>query len=359
MTSPSSMKALVLVKPSSISKDKKQRRFDPIEIKQVPIPTVPEGHVLVKVNAAALNHRDVYIREGAYPAIVYDSIMGSDCAGVVVKSNPPQSNLVGKSVVINPSVNWDQDPLKPEEILEFGIRGLLPHNGAFAEYISIPIEDVIIKPDHMTHVEAASLPVAAVTAYRATFTLGNLKEGQRVLIPGIGGGVALFALQFAVAVGATVFVTSSSDDKIAKAVALGAAGGVNYKKDTWVADLEAESGGFFDLVVDGAAGQNVKAYARLLAPGGILAVYGAVAGSSGTVNFPYLWFKHLTIKGVCMGSRKEFKEMVEFIGKHKIKPVIAGVFSGLDEAERAFQLMRDGAQFGKIVIRIRGEDAKL
>ncbi|KAI8849356.1 NAD-binding protein [Chytridium lagenaria] len=335
---PTSMQALVLAE--SAPKESKDR-YDPLVLKTVPIPSdVPEGHVLVKLMAAALNHRDVYIREGNYPAIQYGSILGSDGAGIVVASNPKDPNIIGKRVVLNPTVGWEEDPETPENIFEFGIMGHLPLPGTFAEYICVPKSAAIQLPEHLSFVDGSSFPVAGVTAWRAVFTLGKLKPGHKVLIPGIGGGVALFALQFAIAAGATVYVTSSSDDKIKKAVGLGAEGGVNYRNDSWVSELESESGGFFDLVVDGAAGPNVKSYVRLLKPGGTIAIYGAVSGSTGTINFPYLWFKHLTIKGACMGSLKEFKDMMKFVDQHKIKPVIAGTYRTLGDAEKAFEIMR-------------------
>ncbi|KAJ3416598.1 hypothetical protein HDV05_000880 [Chytridiales sp. JEL 0842] len=338
------MRALILVESSTDSdtSNEKQPRYDRLQLSTVPKPDVPEDHVLVKLHAAALNHRDVYIREGKYPAIQFDSILGSDGAGEIVecRSSIPNKEYIGKRVVLNPTVGWDEQLSFPERNMEFGILGMLPLPGTFAEYIAIHKDHVTPIPSHLTYNQAASLPVAAVTAYRAVFTLGKLKKGQKVLVPGIGGGVALFALQFAVAVGAEVYVTSSSDEKIRKAVELGAVGGVNYRHADWVQSLESESGGFFDLVIDGAAGPNIKSYIRLLGPGGTICIYGAVAGSTGTVNFPYLWFKHLTIHGVCMGSLQEFKDMVEFVGKHKIQPVIAGVFDGLERAEEAFEVMR-------------------
>ncbi|KAJ3108525.1 hypothetical protein HDU97_000807 [Phlyctochytrium planicorne] len=359
MTIPQRMQALQLIEPAKPPPSPKER-YDPIKVETVPLPDVPEGHVLIRLHAAALNHRDVYIREGNYPGVQYNSILGSDGAGIIVKTNPPNDpKLMNKRVMLSPSVGWESDKDKPENIFEFGLLGHLPLPGTFAEYISVKKEMAVEIPTHLSFVEAAAFPVAGVTAFRSVFTLGNLKRGQKVLIPGIGGGVALFALQFALAAGAEVYVTSSSDEKLRMAREMGASGGVNYKNDDWVQELESETGGFFDLVVDGAAGPNVKAYTRLLGPGGILVVYGAVSGSNGNVNFPYLWFKHLTIKGACMGSLEEFNDMAKFIEKNKIKPTIAGVFDGLKNAEKAFDVMRRGTQFGKLLIDLEKGSSKI
>ncbi|KAJ3114435.1 hypothetical protein HDU96_002105 [Phlyctochytrium bullatum] len=359
---PNTMQALVLVESPTPTTP----RYDPVEVRTVACPMQTgdgeafEGseRVVVRVRAAALNHRDVYIREGNYPGVQYGSVLGADGAGEIVDAGKTGLST-GSRVVLFPSKGWVEDPAKPENIFEFAMLGHLPLPGTFAEYISVPAEYAIPIPDHLSFVEAAAFPVAGVTAWRAVFTLGNLQPGQKVLIPGIGGGVALFALQFAVAAGAEVYVTSSSEEKLRKAVALGAKGGVNYRNAKWAEELEAETGGFFDLVVDGAAGPNVKSYMKLLGPGGTLAVYGAVSGSNGSVNFPYLWFKHQTIKGVCMGSLQEFKEMMAFVSKHKIKPVIAGVYGGLSNAEKAFELMREGRQFGKLVVDVTPNFARL
>lgn len=162
-----------------------------------------------------------------YPSIVLGSVLGSDAVGYVIK-NPSTSLALGQRVIINPSEGWISDERGPEKKL--AILGLLPCHGTLTEEpIAVDHQDMTPCPSHLSDAEASCLPVAGVTAYRAVFTKALVKEGEHVLITGIGGGVALFALQFAVAVGAHVYVTSSSPEKIQKAIALGAKGGVNYK----------------------------------------------------------------------------------------------------------------------------------
>ncbi|KAJ3123410.1 hypothetical protein HK101_006350, partial [Irineochytrium annulatum] len=166
------MNALVLTKGSS------KPTYHPVSLTRVPVPVAPDAdHVVVQVKAASLNHRDVYIREGLYPGIVFGSTLGSDGAGVI--SSSAERSLIGQRVVINPTHGWDDDKHSPERIGEFGIRGLLPLDGTFAEYVVVPRPMCVPIPSHMTFVDASTLPVAGVTAWRAVFTLGEVKAGQR------------------------------------------------------------------------------------------------------------------------------------------------------------------------------------
>ena len=170
-------------------------------------PTPSAGEALVRIAAAALNHRDVYISHGQYPGIETPIILGSDGCGTVEAVSGDGADWVGKEVIINPSLNWGDDPRVQGD--DFSILGL-PRSGTFAGYVTVPIENLAVKPPHLAAEAAAALPLAGVTAWRALMTRGAMRSGDRVLISGVGGGVALFALQFAVAGGAEVYVTSGS-----------------------------------------------------------------------------------------------------------------------------------------------------
>ncbi|KXS12811.1 NADPH:quinone reductase [Gonapodya prolifera JEL478] len=332
----------------------KGSRWDPIELDRVPIPKPMPGEVLLKVHAAALNHRDVYIRQGLYPSIKYDSILGSDCAGEIVETGEGLNldRYTGKRWFINPAVGWESNPRLPEDLKSYGVLGHLPLPGTLAEYISVPATSVFEIPHHLTWEEAAAIPLAGVTSWRALVTQGEARKGSKVLIPGIGGGVALFTLQWAVAMGCEVWVTSGSDEKLERARALGATGGVNYKEAEWHARLMSASSGNFDCIIDSSSGPNTRLFIRSLKPGGTLVVYGAVAGSEATITMPWLWFQYASIKGTNMGSNAEFRGMIDFIFQREIRPVISGVWAGLEKAEEAFEEMRAGKQFGKVVVRI-------
>jgi len=193
------------------------------------------------------------------------------------------------------------------------VTGLLPLPGTLAEYIVVPVEMLAIKPAHLSWPETASLPVAGLTAYRATVTKAQVKKGDNVLVTGIGGGVALFALQFAAALGANVYVTSSSDDKIAFAKSLGAKGGVNYKHADWASKLKEQLDGDLDSVVDGAGGDAVNTYIKLLKRGGIISMYGATVGLCDKLNITIMFLKNVEIRGATMGSPSEFQAVNIYI----------------------------------------------
>ncbi|KAJ3162737.1 hypothetical protein HDU86_003710 [Geranomyces michiganensis] len=337
------MQCLVLKPATSTSSP---TRYDDLKLTATTVPQAGPGFSLIRLHAAALNHRDVFIRQGLYPKIKFDSVLGSDGAGIDLAT--------GKRVLLNPSVNWESDRDAPEEPTKWGILGLLPFPGTFAEYIVVPTRLVHAIPPHLSFVEAAALPLAGLTAWRATMSKARVGNGQRVLVTGIGGGVALFALQFAAAAGAQVYVTSSDPAKIAKGVALGAVGGVNYKDADWVKQLSALTGGHpLDAVIDGAGDDSIANYLKLLRIGGRLVSYGATASSNATILLPSVFLKHISLLGTSMGNEIEFAEMMTFVQQHKIRPVVSTVCDGLASAEAVFEEMRKGTQFGKQVIRIR------
>eukprot|EP00659_Diplonema_papillatum_P003273 gene3273-5132_t len=186
------------------------------------VPALLKGRheALIRVHAAALNHRDNWMTMGLYPRMRFGGTLGSDGCGVVVAvSDDEDKEWLSKRVVLDPSVGWGVDIRAP--VKGFSILGM-PVDGTFAEFVKIPVANLRPAPAHLSDQQAASLPLAGGTAYRALITKGEAKAGDCVLVTGIGGGVALFALQFAVALGCRVYVTSSSDEKLKKAEGLGA-----------------------------------------------------------------------------------------------------------------------------------------
>ncbi|OAD69621.1 hypothetical protein PHYBLDRAFT_116257 [Phycomyces blakesleeanus NRRL 1555(-)] len=289
--------------------------------------------------------RDVWILKGMYPGIKPDSVVGADGVGVIT------TNGIEERVLLNSGRGWDSDERGPEG--KFGIIGLLPYIGTLAEAAVVNKNDLVKCPAHLTTAEAASVPLAGLTAYRAVFTKGQVRAGDHVLVTGIGGGVALFALQFAVAAGATVYVTSSSQDKINRAIKLGAKGGINYKDEKCIDKLKELLGSnLLSAVIDGAGGSMYGQYPKVMRTGGIISNYGQTVSGKG-VSFSMMHvLKNIDIRGSTLGSRKEFREMVDFIDKHKIKPVVSFVWHGLSMAsmDSAIEVMRRGDQFGKLVI---------
>jgi zinc-binding alcohol dehydrogenase/oxidoreductase len=304
-------------------------------------PVAGAGEAIVQVYAAALNHRDVWIQRGQYAGLRYPIIVGSDGAGVDVAT--------GKEVIIDPSLHWG-DAAAFQSPAGFNVLGL-PDDGTLAEYVRVPAGNLVEKPAYLSWEEAAALPLAGITAFRSLVVRAQARAGERVLITGVGGGVALFATQFAVALGARVFITSGSDEKLAKAFSLGAAGGVNYKNADWVGALRSMSGGGFDVIIDGAAGASVNNLLDLAVPGGRLVFYGATLGNAPEVLIRRIFWKQLNILGSTMGSPTDFAAMMAFVSSHALRPVVDSVFSPLEGAT-AFARMEEGGQFGKIVVKI-------
>jgi NADPH:quinone reductase-like Zn-dependent oxidoreductase len=315
----------------------------PVTVKSVPTPTIQNGEALVQIRAAALNHRDVWIQKGQYAGLKFPIILGSDGAGVVVDSS--EKSRIGKSVVLNPSLEWGTNEFAQQKT--FRILGL-PDDGSFAEFVKIPLENLFEKPAHLSWEEAAACPLAGLTAYRALFARAKLQPKEKVLITGIGGGVALFALQFGLLHGAEVWVTSGSDEKIAKAIEMGAKGGANYKNENWESELGARD---FDVIVDSAGGEDFVKLVETAAAGGRLVFIGATKGNPAALPMRRVFWKQLSILGSTMGSPKDFSEMMSFINQKKMIPTIDDAFA-LSETEQALRRMEDGAQFGKIILNV-------
>lgn len=327
-----------------------------VRLIDAPTPTAGPGDVLVNIRAAALNHRDVFIQQGLYPGIKLPVILGSDGAGVVADVGAGVDPVWrGQEVIINCSLNWGTNPkfYGPD----FKILGM-PDNGTFAEYVVIPAKYIHHKPAHLPFAQAAALPLAGVTAWRALMTRAGLhttgtQTPEKVLITGIGGGAALFALQFAVGAGAEVWVTSGSDEKIAKARELGAMGGVNYRQPDWAKTLIAQTGGgrtgYFDVIIDSAGGAGFAKLVDAAAPGGRIALFGGTTGNLTDIAPSKVFFKQLTIFGSTMGTEREFADMIVFVNAKKMTPVVDRTFA-LADAESAMRRMDDGQQFGKIVL---------
>ena len=293
--------------------------------------------LLVKLAAAALNHRDVWIQKGMYAGIKFPTILGSDGAGMTDD---------GQSVIINPSIKWGDNPRFQGK--DYQILGL-PTDGTFAEYISISEENIVKMPPHLSFEQAAALPLAGLTAYRALFTRCQAKAGEKILVSGVGGGVALFAMQFALAAGCEVWVTSSSEEKIAKAVSMGAKGGFDYRTEGWSKTATATTGGF-DCVIDSAAGKGFAELVKACRAGARLCFYGGTAGALSGISPQVVFYKQLTIMGSTMGSSEEFQAMVAFVDAHKIVPVVDEVFT-LENGNAAMKKMAEGKQFGKLVLK--------
>ena len=324
---------------------------DRLQLETVPDPEPGAGEVRVRLAAAALNHRDVWIRRGRYARIRLPVILGSDGVGEVdaVGAGAP-SGLVGRRVVIDPSLQWGDNP-RVQDPADYAILGM-PQDGTYAEAVVVPAAQVHDCPSHLTDAEAAALPLAGLTAWRAVVSRGELRPGRRVLVTGIGGGVAAFALLWARSLGAEVWVTSGDPAKIERAQELGAAGGVSYREADWGRALVEAAGGEFDLIVDGAGGDGFAALIDVADYGGRLVHYGATCGNPAGFDLRRVFWRQIDVRGTTMGHGGEFAAMLAHVAAKRLRPVIDQVFA-LTDAAAAHTRMEAAGQFGKIVLATR------
>jgi zinc-binding alcohol dehydrogenase/oxidoreductase len=312
---------------------------DVLSHQQVDDPVPGPGEVLVELATSALNWHDVLVRQGRYGSPL-PHVPGSDGAGVRTDT--------GQEVVVVPSVGWGSSASAPApgwEIL--GDRRW----GTHAQRVVVPAECVAAKPAGWSFEQAAAMPLVGLTCYRGLFTRGRLQAGEHLLVLGAGGGVATMAVLLAAAVGAQVTVTSSSTEKIAAAVGLGAANGVLYRDDDWVDQARAltPDGRGFDLVLD-----SVGTWADSLAtlrPGGRVVVLGASRADTAELALRPFYFGQFDLLGTTMGSPADFAGLVALIERHRVPPPpIARVFP-LSEIVVAHEYLESGAGFGKVVLR--------
>jgi NADPH:quinone reductase-like Zn-dependent oxidoreductase len=311
-----------------------------LRLEPLPDPVPGPGEVLVELRAAALNRRDTYLRRGVY-AFPFPLVPGSDGAGV--------RRDTGEEVVIYPSLFWGDREEAPGE--GFQILGG-PRDGTYAELVAVPAENVFPKPAHLTFEQAAALPLAGLTAYRALFSRARLRAGETVLVLGAGSGVSTIAVQLAVHAGARVLVTSSSADKIGRARELGADGGVDYTAGGWPeAVRELTAGAGVDVVVD-SVGTTWPDSMRCLRAGGRLVVFGATGGTEVRLEVRPVYFGQLSLLGTTMGSPADFAGLLQAVAEGRIEPVVDSV-RPLADAAAAHARMDAGAGFGKLVLGIR------
>lgn len=314
----------------------------------VPDPRPGPGEVVVRLHAAALNHRDIWIRKGLYGGIRLPAILGSDGAGRVVGvGEGVDSSLIAREVVIDPGLDWGDDPASQGP--KFRVLGM-PDDGTYAELIRVPASSVHDRPAHLSPQEAAALPLAGLTAYRALATRARLEADETLLITGIGGGVAAIGLLIARAMGARVIVTSRDDAKIAEAQKLGAEAGVRSDDPDWPKAVARLTGGEGPhVVMDSVGGATFAKALAAVRRGGRIVTFGATTGPVEKLELTRLFWKQVDILGSTMGSPREFAAMLDLVRSSGLRPPVARVFP-LSEAAAAQRFLEEGGQFGKVVL---------
>jgi NADPH:quinone reductase-like Zn-dependent oxidoreductase len=335
--------------------------MDKVQYMEVERPQIGPREVLIETQAAALNHLDLWVRNGLPGSkLAMPHVLGADGAGVVAEVGPEVRTVkAGDRVLINPGLSCQSCEFcyagEQSLCVRFGIMGeTCP--GTFAEYFKAPQENVHPVPDGMSWEEAAAFPLVYLTAWRMLISKARIKPGEDILILGIGGGVSTAALQIAKALGLRAIVTSSRDDKLQKAKDLGADVVVNYKTQDFareVRDITQRRG--VDVVVDSVGGDSYAKSLACLCKGGRLVTCGATAGPRPQTDLQRIFWNQLSVFGSTMGNMREFAEMLTFVRRRGLKPAIDQVLP-LSEGAKALARMEEGLQFGKIVLKV-GEQA--
>jgi NADPH:quinone reductase-like Zn-dependent oxidoreductase len=328
-----------------------QTGADALRLNNIPEPKPGPGQVLVRVHATSLNYRDLMIASGRYGAPVSLPLIPlSDGAGEIVSIGDGVTRWKkGDRVAGTFFQNWQTGPIR-REAFGAALGGTL--NGMLAEFVVLPAEGVIAIPSHLSFEEAATLPCAALTAWNALVTSGKISADQTVLVLGTGG-VSIFALQFAKLHGARVIVTSSNNEKLARARSLGADETINYRAlpdwDQEVFRLTANAGA--DHVVEVGGTQTLPKSLCALALGGTISVIGGVSGFTSQIPLSDVLGRSAVLRGIYVGNRDMFAAMNRALEWHRLKPVIDRVFP-FAEAVAAYRYQESGVHFGKVVIKV-------
>ena len=323
-------------------------------LRDIPIPTRRAGEVLLRVHTAGLNRVDLYMRDnGVGITHSLPQTMGVEAAGVVVEADADSGLKPGQKAVVfsNAFCGACRYCLAGDQPLCLRAHIMGEHrDGAFAEYVTMPARCVLPLPDHADLVEAGALLTAYLTAWRMLFGKRMLRPDESVLVVGVGGGVAVTCLQLARHAGARVLVTSSSDDKLERAAALGASGGINYRREKVARRvLEMTAGEGVDLVIDSSGAASWDDSLRSLRRGGRLVTCGATTGSNPPADLQRIFIRQLEVYGSTGGSLEECRQLVALFASGGIKPVIDQRYT-LDELSAAFDRLERGEQFGKLVV---------
>lgn len=311
-------------------------------IQTIPKPSCGEGEVLLRMQAAGLNRRDLYIKErrgmNNQPLV-----LGSDGVGIIEEVGPNVSKWkIGDQVIINPALRWFEQSIIPPN--DFDILGM-PDNGTMAEYLVISSEQIEPALPELTIEENASIALAGMTGYRALITKGQLEKNQTVFIAGGSSGVATFMIQIAKAIGAEVITTSRSKKKREQLSQLGA-DCVLHTEEDWKQALSEKK---VDLVIDSIGGEIFSKALAVLKPGGRLVSFGATTEDEVQLNVRNFFYAQQQIIGSTMGCREELRDLLSLLQKYNIQPVIDSIYA-LEEASQAFQTLEKSQQFGKIVL---------
>jgi NADPH:quinone reductase-like Zn-dependent oxidoreductase len=310
------------------------------------------GQILVRLRAASLNFRDLLIARGKYAggSVKQAVVPLSDGAGEVVAIGSGVTRFgVGDRVAGTFFRDWIAGPALPGPRIALGAP---PADGVLAEYALFAEQNAVMIPASLSFEAASTLPCAAVTAWHALMVIGHVQPGDTVLVVGTGG-VSIFALQFARLAGARVLVTSSSDEKLARAISMGAAAGVNYRATPeWQQEvLRLTDGRGVDHIVEVGGGGTLGRSIQAIGTGGRIYMIGVLTGVTGDAN-PYgLMTKYASLHGVFVGSRSMFEKMNTAIATNSLEPVIDRVFT-FEEAAQAYRHLESAGHIGKVVIRI-------
>lgn len=324
-------------------------------------PVRKAGEVLVRLHAATVNQVDLYMRNsGAGITHQLPQIMGLDGAGIVEEVDPTETQLApGQRVVIHPGIACGRCEFceRGEDVLCTKMKFLGEHrHGTFAQWISLPAQNVFPMPASLNFMQAAALGVNHLTAWRMVFTKGALRPWETVLIFGIGGGVSLAAMQLAKAIGAKVIVTSREDSKLERALAMGADYGINGKTQDVAKTVMSLTGGRgVDVVIENVGEAVWSAAMKSLVRGGRLVTCGATSGDQPPADLRRIFIRQLQILGSTAGNLSEFRDLLAFVEMHRIVPVIDSEFP-LDRAHEALSRLESGQQFGKVGVRLQADD---
>lgn len=325
--------------------------IDALELTEVPVPALAADEILVRIKAASLNYRDLVILQGSYlPSLERPFIPLSDACGVVVGVGGQVSRFkIGDRVCPVYTQGWYNGLPTPEQRTLGALGG--PGPGVLQQYLAVRADDAVLAPSSLDDMQAATLPIAALTAW-SVLKQGNVRKGSQVLIQG-GGGVSLFALQFAKLAQARVIALSSSDEKLEIMKTMGADVTINYR-DTpdWVAPVRAATfAKGVDIVVEVGGGQTLEKSLMSCAYGAFVGVVGFVSGATASIPLRSLIGPMVSMTGIAVGSRTDFETMNRNIDRHGLQPVIDSRYE-LADIKQAFKRLESGRHFGKVIVSV-------